>query len=56
MELDDARGAVLVVQIDQVRPLNYLQAQVKAILPSDRGQEPSAPEAQFQRDLSAGSG
>ncbi|OXM57828.1 hypothetical protein CFP71_06020 [Amycolatopsis thailandensis] len=63
VELEDARGAVLVVQTDHAHPLNYRGFPSKAVLPSDvegairlaleRGWEPTAPGAQFPLDLAA---
>ncbi|WP_340683890.1 hypothetical protein LCL61_36100 [Amycolatopsis coloradensis] len=63
VELEDARGAVLVVRTDHAHPVNYMGVPSKAVLPSDverairlalaRGWEPSAPGAQFRLDLSA---
>ncbi|WP_410653940.1 hypothetical protein [Amycolatopsis sp. lyj-112] len=63
VELEDARGAVLVVQTDHAHPLNFMGEPSKAVLPSDverairlalaQGWAPEVPGAQFQLDLSA---
>ena len=61
VELEDAGGAVLVVQTDHAHPLNFMKEPSKAVLPSDverairlalaRGWEPGAPGPQFELDL-----
>ncbi|AUI61471.1 hypothetical protein [Amycolatopsis sp. BJA-103] len=66
VELEDARGAVLLVRTDHGHPSNYLGVPSKAVLPSDVerairlglecGWEPGAPGAQFQLDLAAAQG
>lgn len=63
VELEDARGAVLVVRTEHTHPLNHMGVPSKAVLPSDverairqalaRGWEPETPGAQFQLDLAA---